>query len=396
MTQNQNATGPDGLVEPGGMSAFGSGEYAERQERLRRILKRENIDLLLVTGPENIFYLTGQQTPGYYTLQFLGIPVDGEPFMLLRQLEYYNAVSNTFINDITPYADNIDAAEALSGLLRDKGLAGKRIAVERTGWFLSVAAFDKIIRALGNLMDGSGLIEELRVIKSPAEIEALKAAAEYTDAGMRAGMSAVAAGSTENDVVAAMAGSAFAAGCEYMGMDPFVTSGPRSGVPHTTWRRRVLENGDAVLLEMAGCHNRYHAGLMRTVWIGPPPAEARAMMEACQDGLAAALDQIRPGNTCADVHNACQAIIDERGFTDGFKKRTGYAIGIAFAPDWGEGHILSLYHNVHTPLAPGMVFHMPPALRAYGRFCVGVSETVVVTESGYEALSRIDRTLLEV
>ena len=80
-------------------------------------------------------------------------------------------------------------------------------------------------------------------------------------------------GATENDLVAAMMGAAIAAGSEYMGMEPLVSSGPRSGVPHGTWkRRRKLAAGDPVLLEMAGCHDRYHAALMRTAWIGEPPA----------------------------------------------------------------------------------------------------------------------------
>ena len=76
-----------------------------------------------------------------------------------------------------------------------------------------------------------------------------------------------------------------------------------------------------------------------------------------------------------------------------FRKRTGYAIGISFAPDWGEGGIIGLYKGVITVLQPGMAFHLPPALRIYGRFTVGVSETIVVTDTGYRALGAIDRAL---
>jgi Xaa-Pro dipeptidase len=119
-------------------------------------------------------------------------------------------------------------------------------------------------------------------------------------------------------------------------------------------------------------------------------------MAACQDALAAAIDAIRPGEPCEKAHAACQAVIDAAGYTDAFKKRTGYSIGISFAPDWGEGGILSLYTGVTTELKPGMVFHIPPALRVYGEFTVGVSETVVVTETGCRVLGTIDRALLRV
>ena len=107
--------------------------------------------------------------------------------------------------------------------------------------------------------------------------------------------------------------------------------------------------------------------------------------------MQAALDEIKPGATCAAPHLACQRVIDRAGYSDNFRKRTGYSIGIAFAPDWGEGGILSLYTGVTTELAPGMTFHIPPALRAYGRFGVGVSETVVVTETGCRVLGTVAR-----
>jgi Xaa-Pro dipeptidase len=93
---------------------------------------------------------------------------------------------------------------------------------------------------------------------------------------------------------------------------------------------------------------------------------------------------------------ACQRVIDAAGYADNFRKRLGYSVGISFAPDWGEGAILSLNTGVKTELRPGMTFHLPPALRIYGRFTVGVSETIVVTDTGYRALGTVKRDLLEV
>jgi Xaa-Pro dipeptidase len=87
-------------------------------------------------------------------------------------------------------------------------------------------------------------------------------------------------------------------------------------------------------------------------------------------------------------------VIDLAGFTENFKKRAGYSIGISFAPDWGEGGILSLYTGITTELRPGMTFHIPVALRVFGQFTVGVSETVIVTEIGCRPLSAINRPIL--
>ncbi|MEK6345852.1 MAG: Xaa-Pro peptidase family protein [Burkholderia sp.] len=377
-------------------SAFPADEYASRVERARAALSAANIDAMIVTGPENIFYLTGQQTPGYYTFQALVLPVAGDPVFVIRQLEYFNFIANTYISDAQVYSDGDNPIDVLARVLTQKGLVGKRIALEKRGWFLPIAVYETLTERLGTIADASGIVESLRAVKSAAEIEKIAIAAGYVDAGMRAGLDAVHVGSTENTLVAAMMGAAIAAGSEYVGMEPLVSAGPRTGVPHGTWRRRALENDAPAFLEMAACHDRYHAALMRSAWIGEAPAQALDMEKVCQEALAAALDAIRPGAPCEAPHLACQRVIDRAGYTDNFKKRTGYSVGISFAPDWGEGAILSLYTGVTTPLQPGMTFHIPPALRIYGEFTVGVSETVVVTDTGYRALGTIERPLLRV
>lgn len=383
-------------VVQGSESAFPAAEYAGRVARARQALAKAGIDAMIVTGPENIFWLTGQQTPGYYTFQALVLPVDGDPVFVIRQLEYFNFISNTFIADAEIYQDGTDPLGVLCRLVAARGLAGKRIAIDKRGWFLPIAVYEALTAELGAVHDGAGLIEALRAVKSPAEVEKIAAAAAYVDAGMRAGLAAVKAGARDNDLVAAMMGAAIAAGSEYVGMEPLVSVGRRTGVPHGTWRRGTLGADEPAFLEMAACHDRYHAALMRSAWVGAMPAEAVEMDKVCQDALAAALDAIRPGEPCEAAHLACQAVIDRAGYTDAFRKRTGYSIGISFAPDWGEGGILSLYTGVKTPFEPGMTFHIPPALRIYGRFTVGVSETVVVTETGHRVLGTIPRALARI
>jgi len=117
------------------------------------------------------------------------------------------------------------------------------------------------------------------------------------------------------------------------------------------------------------------------------------MRDTCVEGLALALEKLKPGNTCADVHNAAQQLIDERGYSDNFRKRAGYSIGIAFAPDWGEGNVLSLFENEKTVIEPGMSFHIPISLCDHGRFTVCASETAIVTSEGNKVLSSIPRAI---
>lgn len=374
-------------------AAFPEAEFAARQAAARAAIAGAGHDALVVTGPETIYWLTGRQTAGYFAFQALLVPVDGDPALLVRQLELPGAAANTWLDDIRAYPDGADPAAALAALVRGRGVA--RPALERDGWFVAPALAARIDAALGSgpLPDGSGLLAPLRAVKSAAELAAIRAAARYAQAGLAAGLDACAAGTDENAVAAAMLAAATAAGSEAMAMEPLVSSGPRSGLPHMTWRRRRLESGDAVFLELAGSHARYHAALMRSVWIGPPPAEAQRMMDCALRALDAALGAIRPGHPCAAPHAAAQAVIDAAGYGPAFRKRIGYSMGVAFAPDWGEGALLSLFTGQDRPIEPGMVFHLPATLRRYGAWTVGASETVIVTADGVEPLSDLPRTL---
>jgi Xaa-Pro dipeptidase len=395
MTVRSPAADLSGVTQ-GAEAVFTEDEFDRRIAAARDVAAARGIDVLVLTGPENIFYLTGHQTPGYYTFQCLLLPVEGEPLFLIRQLEALNCRANSFIERIETYQDDQQPSEALVTMLRRLGWVEKGVAIEKKGWFLPIAFYEQLRAAMGEVGEASGVVEGLRMVKSGREIDMIEHAAACTDAGLEAGLAATAEGASENDLVAAMMAASIRAGSEYMGMDPLVSSGPRGGIPHATWRRRRIDGGDGVFLEMAGCYNRYHAGLMRTAWIGRTPDEARRMMDACLEGLEAALSALKPGATCEDVHGACQAVIDRYGYTDNYRKRTGYSTGISFAPDWGEGNIVSLFTGVDTEVKPGMAFHIPPALRIYGRFTVGVSETAVVTETGCRTLSRVARDLVEV
>ena len=383
-------------VPAGAEAPFPPAEYERRVAGVRQVMHAKGFDLLLTTGAENIFYLSGQQTPGYYMFQCLAVPAEGPCFLINRALESPNARLQSVLTDIHGYADDADPAVAVAAALKARGWQGKRVAIDQNGWFLTVNLYNTLTAAFGPLLDGSFIVEPLRRVKSPAEIAQIEQAARVNDAGMAAGLAEMRPGVNENDVAAEIMAASIKAGGEFVGMEPFVTSGPRSGVAHTTWKRRTVVPGDVVILETAACYNRYHAALYRTIFVGDVPALAEDMYKVCDEALWAAIEALRPGNTCADVHAAAQAVIDRHGYTDGYRKRAGYSMGISFAPDWGEGNILSLYRGVDVKLQPGMVFHVPVTLRDYAKFTVAVSDTIVVTEGAPRPLSQLERVELRV
>jgi Xaa-Pro dipeptidase len=370
-------------------------EFQSRIGKVRQLMAQRDIDTLLVFNPENIYYLTGYQTFGTKTFMALAVPVEGQPIHILRRLESILAQRYSWVEDIAVFEDTDNPVEVTLKAIKERGYKG-RIGVEETSLNLPVRLWRYLAKWIPaeNYVDGSGLVEECRKIKSPAEIEYMREAAKQTSIGIAAAIDEAREGITENDIAARAMEAMTRAGAEYFPLDPIVTSGDRSGVPHSTYMRRVIRKGDTILLEFSGCYHRYNSPLMRTIVIGQPKPIITDMYNVCNEGLQAAIDAIKPGVTAGEVDAACRNIIVKAGYYENFRKRTGYSVGCSFPTDWGEGHIISIKENDKTILKPGMVFHMPPSLRLYHEACVGVSETVVVTEKGCDILAQSSRDLV--
>lgn len=375
---------------------FSRQEYEGRLARVRAGMADRGLDTLLVHIPENIYYLTGHQTVGYYAYQCLAVPLDGAPLLCVRGLERNLSLAMSWLDPdaVWGYADTEDPVDATIAALGARGLLAGRTGIERGAWFLGLDAAARIEAAAGGLADGGGIVESCRLVKSPAEISCIRAAAGAADAAIRAAAGTVAAGAGERDVAAAMYAAGIGAGSEYASLPPFVASGPRSALGHATWSAREIAAGDVVFLEVSGTVRRYSAALMRSVVAGAPDPRQRAIEAALAAALERAIAAMVPGAPAEAVDAACRAPVEEAGFGDYFTHRAGYSIGVNFPPDWGEGHIASLRAGARFPLAAGMVFHVIPAVLVPGEYGIGMSETVLVTEHGGEPLGSLPRTLL--
>ena len=257
-------------VARGSDAAFPKEEIDARQRRLKRVLAAAGVDLYLTSGAENIFWLSGQQTPGYYTLQCLAVPAKGAAFLMLRGLETHNARANTYLSRIVGYADDANPADAVAEIVETRGFKGRRIAIDRNAWFLTANLFDRLRERLGRLEDGSGIVESLRRVKSAARAcrDPRRGARERRrhERGSRGGTRGERRRTTSRQrscMPRSRRGRSTSAWSRSSSPDR------GSGLPHATWRRRRIRNGDLVVLETAACHHRYHAASFRTVAVGP-------------------------------------------------------------------------------------------------------------------------------
>lgn len=369
-------------------------EYERRLGELRSRMQERLLDAVIISDPENLMYLTDYQTTGYSFFQALVVPIDDEPFMITRQMEESNVIARTWVENTRPYTDTGDAIQMLVASLNEFGLASGTVGYERNSYFFPAYQQDRIHTTFndGQLRDCFGIVEEGRICKSKAEIEIMRKAAIATEAGMRAGYDACAAGATENDVGAAISAAMFRAGGEPPAVMPYVTSGPRSMIGHATWEGRTIQPGEHVFLEVGGCYRRYHTAMMRTVVLDDISSSMLKAQERMKQALREVELAMRPGLTVSDADNIVRDIISDNEIGASLVTRSGYSIGIAFPPSWDEGYILSLKQGDSTVLKPGMTIHLIPWMWGVdGDKTCGISDTIYITETGCESFFTLDR-----
>lgn len=374
---------------------FSMEEYKTRLNNVREAMGQRGYDLLMSFTPENMYYLTGYSTIGYYTYQCLLIPLDGEPMTITRHLETDNVQHQTWVECTADYRDEEDPVEVTRNALVGMDLAEANIGIEMNCWWLTVDSFLQLQKALpqAKFKDCTGLIEQYRIIKSPAEVEYIRQAAKAAGSGTRAAIEATHEGATDGDIAIAAHAGQIRAGSEYVAAPVFVPSGPKSGLAHATWEGRRLQKGDVIFYEIGGSVKRYHAGSMRSAVIGEPGDRARRAAEASVAGLRAALEVLGPGITAGEADAAARDTIAAAGFGEYHHHRLGYHIGIGYPPTWTERGVFSLNKGVQDELKPGMVFHLVPAILIPGVGGLGNSETVLITETGNEVLTDVELKL---
>ncbi|MDJ0948691.1 MAG: Xaa-Pro peptidase family protein [Alphaproteobacteria bacterium] len=372
---------------------FSLAEYQRRVEDVLARMGQSGLDVLLVRGPENITWLTGYESPGYYKYHCVILAPGIEPVFVLRRFEELNIPEYAWLTRHVPLDDWEHPPTVTARTLRELGLAAGRVGVEKQGWFFTVDEYETLAAALpeAKFVDATRVVEEARLIKSAEEIAIMRRAAAILDKAVQAGMDKVGPGISDDLVNAEVNRMLLENGGEYMGLPPFILSGPRTSLPHQTARSERIGDHDVVYFEVSCSQYRYAAALMRTMFVGEPDPAWRRCGEAVIAGLEAALETIRPGVACAEVDRAARSVIESAGFGEYFRHRLGYSIGVNYPPDWGEGQILSLHAEERRLLEPNMTFHLVPLCLVYREFGFGCSETVRVTEDGCERFSSLSR-----
>ena len=382
---------------------FSREEYAARLAKTRKAMEQRGVDLLIVSDPSNMAWLTGYDGWSFYVHQAVIVPPDGEPVWYGRGQDANGAKRTAYLSheNIIGYADHyVQSTERhpmdfLAQVLIERGWDKLRIGVEMDNYWFSAAAFASLQKHLPNarFSDTTALVNWQRAVKSPQELDYMRRAARIVELMHQRILDKAEVGMRKCDLVAEIYDAGIRGtpefGGDYPAIVPLLPSGEDASAPHLTWEDKPMKAGEGTFFEIAGCYNRYHVPLSRTVFLGKPTQEFLDAEKATLEGMEAGLAAAKPGNTCEDIANAFFAVLLKYGIVK--DNRTGYPIGLSYPPDWGE-RTMSLRPGDKTVLEPGMTFHFMTGLwlETMG---LEITESILITETGVECLANVPRKL---
>lgn len=244
------------------------------------------------------------------------------------------------------------------------------------------------------------LVEQLRLVKSPGEVEIVYKAAKMADRAMLAVMSAIRPGVMETEIEAAAMNSLMREGGGYPGIRSMIGSGPRSGVHHTAPTHRKLKPGDLMFVDFSGVYFRYHVNINRTFSLSDPDPRWAEVMDRSAESVDAVVEAVKPGDPLSKVQHVADEYIDKVGLREHVWFIGGYSTGISAPPDWCGNHWLTPRGGVEDRiLEPGMLFNYENQFDVDGwpggtgaRYI----DSFLVKEERLEVLSKLPRNIIVV
>jgi Xaa-Pro aminopeptidase len=340
------------------------------------------LDAVLLTPGPDLRYVTGYNAHLLERLTCLAVPACGPPFLVVPRLEL-PAAQAAIEGDLEmlPWNETEDPFALVAKRLGQPATVG----LSDRMWALFTLRFRDAMPGTRQVL-ASTVLRELRMRKSPAEVEALRQAGAAIDRVHAQVRDWLKPGISERAVGSRIGESIVAEGHAVADFT-IVASGPNAASPHHELSDRVLGEGDVVVVDIGGTMpSGYCSDSTRTYVLGTPPPEFATYYEVLRQAQAAACDAVRPGVTAESIDAAARSIIDAAGYGELFIHRTGHGIGLETHED---PYIVSGNREL---LEPGMAFSFEPGIYA-GPHGARIEDIVVVTEDGVERLNLTPREL---
>ncbi|MER5879403.1 MULTISPECIES: aminopeptidase P family protein [unclassified Streptomyces] len=365
---------------------FTAVDYEARMRRAADAAADAGLDGVLVAPGPDLVWLTGYRPVETERLTLLVLRAGQDPALVVPTLEAPDAAKSTGAPALTlhEWTDGTNPYEAAAPLLAPAG----RFGISDNGWALHLLGLQKRLPDTRYAALTEAL-PMLRAVKDAAELERLAAAGAAADAAFEEIRKVTFAGRREAEVSTDLADLLRRFGHSQVDFT-IVASGPNGADPHHEADERVIQHGDMVVLDFGGLKDGYGSDTSRTVHVGEPDDEERAVHDIVRAAQEAGFRAVRPGAACQDIDRAARAVIEEAGYGEYFIHRTGHGIGVTThePPYMVEGE--------EQPLVPGMCFSVEPGVYLPGRFGVRIEDIVTVTEDGGRRLNNTSREMVVV
>ena len=352
--------------------AFSREEYARRLSLVRERMAEAGIDLLYVTNPDHICYLSGYQAEWFQEggpktwagTSGIAVHIDHDHYLHFEnEDEKLNAEFTTW-PDYLRIMQEHDISAGFSnwavGELATAGWIGSTVGMEFYSYRpnpADSAELRSLFEAEGAaVVDGTDMVAGARLLKSAAELDVIREAARIGDIGLKAALDNIRAGITELDVYAEIIYAMAKAGGENPAITLPVVSGKKSACFHALASRKKIEHGDIVNIDVCGVYRRYHSDVCRTVSIGEPDPQVSEYIGKVMDALAIAAKTIRPGLAVSDFLDEMKRYYASHNMLENQWWIGGYELGIAFPPDWVGAYYFDVWKDVSgDTFDPGFV-----------------------------------------
>ncbi len=355
---------------------------SDRADRLSQLLDDEGLDLMLVTDLVNVRYLTG--------------------FTGSNGLALVGPQTRTFVTDfryVDQAAEEVDAAyerrraaqELLDAAVEELPDGALRLGFEDAA--LSVRQHAELRARLPDaveLLPAGSLVERLRAVKDPTEIEAMRAAAVVADEAFNHVIAEGLVGRTEQEVALALEWEMRKRGASGPSFDSIVAAGAHGALPHAQPRDVIIGAGEMVVIDWGAVIGGYHSDCTRTVSAGAPNGDARAVYDLVLEAQLAGLGAVKAGADVRDVDSTARDVIDAGGYGGQFGHGLGHGVGL----DIHEEPRLS--QRAEGELVAGNVVTVEPGVYLAGEFGIRIEDLTVVTADGPEILTSVTKELIVV
>jgi Xaa-Pro aminopeptidase len=361
--------------------------FAKRRDKIRRMLRKHEVDALLVTNFTNVSYLTGFTGDDSYLL-ITGSKDTGSKDVVLSDERYTTQLEEECPDlEFDIRGPGKKMLSAVARLL--KSVKVKRLAIEAGS--MTIALYEALQKAAKEceLVPASGWVEELRVVKDRDEIARTRVACDQARRAFEVVRASLTPDMTELQVAADLEYQARRFGGKCLSFPPIVAVGARAALPHANPTEQRLECADFTLIDWGVNEGQYVSDLTRVLVTGKISPKLRKVYGVVLNAQVAAIKAIRPGATCEAVDQVARKIISKAGYG----KRFGHGLGHGTGLDVHEAPRLS--QGQSTVLLPGMIVTVEPGIYLPGWGGVRIEDDILVTRDGYEVLTSVPKELDE-